>query len=95
MDSFAPGSEATPHAAHAEVGTAVVRDGEVPPDVEGRLDSSVHPLLAFQRNVMANGVPRPHDVDGVRTVPQNVQIGSRLGIGPAAVVLRGVHDQGG
>ena len=84
------------HAAHAEVGTAVVRDGEVPPDVGRALDSPVHPLLAFQRNVMANGVPRPHDVDGgVQTVPQNVQIGSRLGIGPAAVVLRGAHDQGG
>ena len=45
---------------------------------------------------MANGVPRPHDVDGgVQTVSQNVQIGSRLGIGPAAVVLCGAHDQGG
>ena len=45
---------------------------------------------------MADGVPRPHDVDGgVQTVAQNVQVGSRLGVRPAAVVLRRAHDQGG
>ena len=83
------------HAAHAQVGTAVVRNGEIPPDVGRALDSPVHPLLAFQRDVMADGIPRPHNVDGgVQAVAQNIQISSRLGIGPAAVVLRRAHDQG-